>query len=106
MIYVFYILAGVLAWFSLKSFRGGIQYLKYFKSEIAKPPSDWTPFATIIAPCKGLDDGLRRNLAALLAQNYSDFEVIFVVDDRSDAAVSVIEEVSRQDAHETKLVCL
>jgi ceramide glucosyltransferase len=107
MIFIFYILAALLIYLSYKSFRGGLDYLNYFKAELAKPASDFTPFATIIAPCRGPDDGLEQNLEALLRQDFPDYEVIFVVDDKDDAAVSVIEEVSRKaakDAKKTKLV--
>ena len=98
MIFIFYIFAVTLIYFSYKSFRGGIDYLNYFKKELANPQSTYMPFATIIAPCKGLDEGLRENLAALLEQDYPEYEVIFVVDDKGDPAVAVIEEVSRKDA--------
>src|SRR6476660_4886589 len=90
MIIVFYILAALLIYFSFRSLRGGIDYLEYFRRETAKPLSDHTPFVTIIAPCKGLDQGLRENLEALLVQDYTAYEVIFVVDDESDEAVPVI----------------
>lgn len=102
MIIIFYILAAVLLYFSYKSVRGGIDYLNYFKRELAKPPSIYTPFTTIIAPCKGLDAGLRENLEILLEQDYAEYEVIFVVDDLDDPAVEVIEEVSRKDAKAAK----
>ncbi|MGB7207611.1 MAG: glycosyltransferase family 2 protein [Pyrinomonadaceae bacterium] len=98
MIFIFYILAVTLIYFSYKSFRGGIDYLNYFKRELAKPQSNYTPFATIIAPCKGLDEGLSENLAALLQQDYPAYEVIFVVDDKGDPAVEVIEDASRKNA--------
>jgi len=109
MIVIFYILAALLVFLSFKSFRGGIEYLRYIKSELAKPASSFKPFVSIIAPCKGLDEGLEENLSALLDQNYPNFEVIFVVDDERDAAVEVIEEISRRDAEaaekdKTKLV--
>ncbi len=94
MIFIFYILAAVLLYFSYKSFRGGIDYLNFFKKELAKPQSTYAPFATIIAPCKGLDEGLCENLAALLEQDYPDYEVVFVVDDERDSAVPVIQKVS------------
>ncbi len=93
MIFLFYILAALLIGFSHKSFRGGIGYLKYFREELAKAPSNYTPFATIIVPCKGLDEGLEANLSALLGQDYANYEVIFVVDDRNDAAVVTIERL-------------
>jgi cellulose synthase/poly-beta-1,6-N-acetylglucosamine synthase-like glycosyltransferase len=99
MIFIFYILTVLLIFLSYKSFRGGIDYLNYFKSELAKPPSNFTPFASIIAPCKGLDEGLGENLAALLEQDYPEYEVIFVVDDENDPAVAVIEGLmNRRDA--------
>lgn len=104
MIYVFYSLATLLVWFSYKSFRGGIDYLKFFKREIAKPLSTYTPFATIIAPCKGLDEGLEKNLRALLEQDYPAYEVIFVVDDQNDPSVSTFEKlVNRQEAETQRI---
>ncbi|MFN6963571.1 MAG: glycosyltransferase [Pyrinomonadaceae bacterium] len=93
MLYVFYILAAVLVWFSCKSFRGGIEYLRYFREELARPAGEYAPFATVIVPCRGLDDGLADNLAMLLEQEYPSFEVIFVVDDKNDAAVPIIRDV-------------
>ncbi len=96
MIVAFYILAALLVYFSFRSFRGGINYLDHFKRELAKPVSNFTPYATIVAPCKGLDDGLFENLKALLVQEYPAYEVIFVVDDPNDPAVKVIEELSRK----------
>ena len=104
MIFVFYFFAAVLVLLSYKSFRGGIEYLRYFKHELAKPNSDFTPFASIIVPCRGLDDGLEQNLAALFDQDYPNYEIIFVVDDKADAAVPTIEEVSRKAAKDAKLI--
>ena len=91
MIFVFYILAAVLIWLSFKSLHGGINYLNYFKRELANAPSTYAPFATVIASCKGLDEDLEANLSALVEQDYPSYEVIFVVDDERDAAVPVIE---------------
>lgn len=107
MILIFYILAAALIFLSYKSFRGGIDYLNYVQRELTKPPSPFTPFASVILPCKGTDDGLAENLCAVLEQNYPEYEVVFVVDDENDPAVKVIEEVSRKgakNAERTKLV--
>lgn len=99
MIYVFYFFAAVLVWLSFKSFRGGIAYLRFFREELAKPRSTFTPFVTIIAPCRGIDDGLEQNLAALLVQDFPEYEVIFVVDDKNDPAAGVISDIlNRRDA--------
>lgn len=90
---VYVIFSVLLIWFSFRSFRGGIEYLGYFRSELAKPLSDYTPKATIIAPCRGRDEGLDDNLSALLDQEYPEFKVIFVVDNEQDAAVPTIAEI-------------
>lgn len=93
MIVVFYIFATLLVWLSFKSFTGGISYMRYVRKERAKPRSGYAPFATVIAPCKGLEQGLGPNLVALMEQEYPAYEVIFVVDSKEDAAVPVIERV-------------
>ena len=100
MIFVFYFFAAVLVFLSYKSYRGGVDYLNFFRREmLAKPPSDFTPFVSVIAPCRGLDEDLEENLNALLRQNFPRYEVIFVVDSETDEAVSVIEKIiNRRDA--------
>lgn len=104
MIFVFYFFAAVIVLLGWKSLRGGINYLNFFKQELAKPESDFTPFCSIIAPCRGLDDDLRENLAALFNQDFSAYEIVFVVDHELDEAVKIIEEVSRQGAKPAKLI--
>ncbi|MBS1795225.1 MAG: glycosyltransferase [Acidobacteria bacterium] len=96
MIFLFYICAAVLVYFSWKSFRGGLDYLAYFRAELARPRSDFTPFATVFAPCRGLDDGLEENLAALFRQDFPRYEIVFVVDSERDEAVETIEKVRRR----------
>lgn len=96
LIYIYYFFAAVLVWFSYRSFTGGISYLRFFRQELAKPPSSFTPFSTVIAPCRGIDDGMENNLLALLEQDYPDYEVIFVVDDTADPAYTLIRQIQRQ----------
>ena len=87
---VFLIFASALVWLSYRSFRSGMNYLRYFEHELAAKPPDFTPFATVFAPCRGRDPGLQENLQAIVSQDYPDFEVIFVVDTIDDPAVAVI----------------
>lgn len=103
MIFFFYIFAAALIFFSYKSLRGGFVYLDYFKKELAKPQTDYTPFVSIIAPCRGLDTELEKNLEKLFEQNFPAYEIIFVVDDETDEAVKVIEKISHGKVN-TKLV--
>ncbi|CAN5452180.1 glycosyltransferase family 2 protein [soil metagenome] len=104
MIFVFYFFALILVFLGYKSLRGGIDYLNYFKKELSKPQSNFTPFCSIIVPCRGLDEDLQTNLAALFQQKFPNYEIIFVVDDEKDEAVKIIEEISRKDAKNTKLI--
>ena len=104
MIFVFYFFAAVLIFLSYKSFRGGINYLNYFQKELAKSKSDFTPFVSIIAPCRGLDEGLEENLSALFRQDFPKYEILFVVDDERDESVKIIKEVSRKGAKNAKLI--
>ena len=104
MIIIFYIFAALLIWFSYKSLRGGIDYLNYFKRELAKPISDYAPLATIFAPCRGIDQGMLENFDALLAQDYPEFEVLFIVDEENDAATKLIEQAWQEARRPVKLV--
>ncbi|MCC6329986.1 MAG: glycosyltransferase family 2 protein [Acidobacteria bacterium] len=104
MIFIYLPFAALLVYFSIKSFQGGLEYLEYFKQELAKPVSDHTPLATVIVPCKGLDEGLRENLEAVMAQSYPLYEVVFVVDDANDRAMGAIREVAREGAVSTKAI--
>ena len=99
MIFIFCLFAAVLLYYSCQSFRGGIAYLDFFRREIAGPDSGFTPFVSIIAPCRGLDEGLEQNLSALFHQDFPLYEVIFAVDCELDEAVPVITEIiHRRDA--------
>jgi cellulose synthase/poly-beta-1,6-N-acetylglucosamine synthase-like glycosyltransferase len=87
---LFYPLAALLIWFSYKSFRGGVEYLRFFRAELAKPRSNFTPYATVVAPCKGIDHGFESNLVSLFEQDHPAYQIIFVVDAETDAAVEPI----------------
>src|SRR6476469_4741383 len=107
MFYVYLIFAGLLVFLSYRSLQGGVAYLRYFKHELSRMPVSYMPFASVIVPCRGLDDGLVNNLIAVLEQDYPSFEVIFVVDSENDAAVPVVDNLSHHESRHvtnTKLV--
>ncbi len=91
--YIFYFFASVLIFLGYKSLRRGFDYLNFFKCELGKRKSDFTPIATVFIPCRGLDENLAENLAELTVQDYPEFELVFVVDDRKDDARLVIEKL-------------
>lgn len=89
---IFAVLGAVLVWSSFGSVRGGIRFHRFFKSSLVKAASGFTPFATAIVPCRGVESGLRENLEALFHQTYPAFEVVFATDSEQDPSVSVIRE--------------
>ncbi len=104
MIFVFFFFALMLVLLGYRSLRGGIAYLTFFKRELSAPSVDFAPFCSIIVPCRGLDEGLSNNLSALFQQNFPQFEVIFVVDDENDEAVTIIENIPDKNAANAKLI--
>lgn len=106
MIFLYYFFAIILIYFSYKSVCGGIDYLNFFKDELSKPNSNFKPFVSVIAPCKGLDHDLEKNLQALFEQDFSNYEIIFVVDDEKDEAVNIIKNLidSRVKNQDSRLI--
>ena len=88
--WIFYFFALIQLWLGFESLRGGIRFRRYFQAESQRPRENYTPFASVIAPCKGLDQGLKENLEPLLKQEYPRYEVLFVVEDEADPAINVI----------------
>jgi cellulose synthase/poly-beta-1,6-N-acetylglucosamine synthase-like glycosyltransferase len=96
---IFYFFAALLVLQALVSLRGGTRYLRYFRRELSATAPDFTPFVTVIVPCRGLDQNLYENLDALCGQNYPAFELIFVIDSHVDPASKIIEGVRRAWEH-------
>jgi cellulose synthase/poly-beta-1,6-N-acetylglucosamine synthase-like glycosyltransferase len=94
--WAFYFFAALLVLQSIISLRGGVHYLSYFRSETVNVKPDFTPFISVLAPCRGLDQALHENLAALFHQDYPAYEIIFVTDNAADSALAVVEEVRRE----------
>lgn len=91
---IFYFFAAIVIWLGVLSLHGGFRFAAYVRRETARPLPDFTPFASVIAPCRGLEDGLRENLAALFAQDYPAYEIIFVSDRLDDPALRIVHEVN------------
>ncbi len=100
----FYFLAAIQLFLSYKSLRGGIEYLKFFKSELTKVDKNYHPFASIIVPCRGIDEDLERNLEALFRQAYPKFEILFVVENRADDAASIIDNLIQKNGRSELIV--
>lgn len=93
---VFYLFAALVVWLGVESLRGGFRYRSYVRRELQRERPSFAPFASVIAPCRGLDQGLRENLCALFCQDYPAYEIIFVTDSANDASLALIEELRAQ----------
>ncbi len=98
---VFYFLAAIAIWLGLVSLRGGVRFVRYLQAELAREQPDFTPFASVFVPCRGLDDGLKENISAIFAQDYPAFEILFVSDRADDSAFAIIEAARRSFAGES-----
>jgi cellulose synthase/poly-beta-1,6-N-acetylglucosamine synthase-like glycosyltransferase len=101
---VFYFAAAIVIWLGILSLRNGFTFASYVRREIAKSPPDYSPFVSVIAPTRGLDQGLGENISLLLKQNYPDYEIVFVTDRPDDPSVSIIEDLRKSAVVPSRLV--
>ena len=103
---IFFVLAfGSLLYFG-SALRDSLSFHAYVELAVTTPQEDedYAPPATLICPCKGLDPELELNLRALLAQNYPDCEVIFVVAEESDPAHVICQRLASESGGRSRVV--
>lgn len=61
--------------------------------------SPYSPMASIIVPCKGIDHGFRENIQAFLSQQYDPYKLIFVVDSKEDPAYQTLTQMVNEKSH-------
>ena len=89
---IFYFFAAIVIWLGILSLRSGLRFADYVRGETARALPEFTPFVSVIAPCRGLEAGLRENIAALFQQNYPAHEIIFVTDRADDRALNLVSQ--------------
>jgi ceramide glucosyltransferase len=94
--WLFYTLAALVVLQSLLSLRGGVRYFDFFRRGIDARRALYMPFASVFVPCRGLDQGLRSNLAALFLQHYPSYELVFISDRADDAALAIAESLAAE----------
>jgi ceramide glucosyltransferase len=98
---IFICLAALLVVQSIAALRDGYRFLRYVRRSLIKPPSDFTPPAAVIIPCKGIDPDFELNFTRFLAQDYPSYKLILVVASENDPAHRAI-EVLLDKANNTK----
>src|SRR3989442_10710013 len=74
---------------ALLSLRGDRARAEYVNRRLRAPDGPLPP-ATVIVPVKGMDQGLRENLAALASLDYPDYELIVVAHSAADIPGGVL----------------
>lgn len=80
----------------------GLQWLAYARRRLRGDPGFFAPRAAVLCPCKGLEQGLDRNLTSLTEFEYGNYEIFFILASASDPAYSTVKRIaehSRTPAH-------
>ncbi len=91
--FLFYLFALIETWLGLLSLRGGIRFSRYVHQQVNRALPRYTPFASVIAPYRGLEDGLYENIQALFRQDYPAYEIILVTDKADDRSMKVMNQI-------------
>jgi cellulose synthase/poly-beta-1,6-N-acetylglucosamine synthase-like glycosyltransferase len=62
----------------------------------------YRPKAVLIVPCKGIDYSFDENIRSFYKQDYSEYHLFFVVEDKSDAAYERLCEIKDELENQTK----
>jgi len=93
---LFLLLAGVVLLKGLLGVLLSLSYQRYLDRQLSRTPPAWMPPASVIVPCKGSDFELRENVAAILDQEFEDYEVIFVTATEADPSLAALRQAARQ----------
>ena len=74
---------------------------RYWRShqQRSAPATKNPPRVQLTIPFKGMEHKLRENLTAFLHQDYSNFEVCVVIENRNDSAFQIIKNVIAENKH-------
>jgi len=89
---------------ALYSLWGSFRYAHYARRSSPGREGSYCPRVALLVPCCGAEEGLEANLAALAAQDYPELRLLFIVENRDDPAVPVIERVRAQVSRSSVLI--
>jgi ceramide glucosyltransferase len=67
--------------------------LRFFSKERKKQLGEFCPPVSILKPVRGTDFASHENFSSFCRQNYGEYEILFCVNEMSDAAVPAIQKV-------------
>ena len=101
---IFYFFAAIVVWLGILSLRGGLRFASFVRSELKRALPDYSPFVSVIAPCRGLEEGLDENITALFQQDYPAYEIILVTGRSDDPSLNLIEQIKDCEAPSARIV--
>ncbi|MEP7340167.1 MAG: glycosyltransferase family 2 protein [Acidobacteriota bacterium] len=87
---VFTVLGVILFLQSLLALGAALRFSRYSLHQSRPRAGRYQPKSVIIVPCKGIEHDFEENVRALFAQEYRDYEIIFVTESESDPAYGVL----------------
>jgi cellulose synthase/poly-beta-1,6-N-acetylglucosamine synthase-like glycosyltransferase len=103
-LYVFYILIVVQIALGLYSLWDGFEWFRMVRRRLSSHAGFYAPLAAVICPCKGIEPGLKENLAALAQFDYPNYEIYFAIANERDPAVKIAEELKNAGARPVHIV--
>jgi len=70
--------------------------MRFFWRERARTLPDFAPPVSLLKPVRGVDFGSYENFSSFCVQNYSDYEILFAVNDESDSAIPLIRRLAEE----------
>ncbi|MBF2054110.1 MAG: glycosyltransferase [Candidatus Sericytochromatia bacterium] len=89
-----------------------LRMTRYVKKELQQadhkaPPlhsGDQAPKVVLMVPCRGLDPDFRENMAMLTAQDYPNYEIIFMTANAADKSYPVLQEMVQRSPVPARIV--
>jgi ceramide glucosyltransferase len=69
---------------------------RFFRRERARTLADFTPPVSVLKPVRGVDFASRENFASFCEQDYPEYEILFCVNELTDGAVPLIQQLIRE----------
>ena len=81
---------------SARSLRDGFRFLSYVRRCRAQALGDYSPPVVVIIPVAGTNAGFEGNIAAFMAQDYPQYQLVLVVRDETDPAYATLNALVKE----------
>lgn len=93
---ILYVLAAIAILQGIITLVDGIRAARYMRS--FRPRRASKERVAVFCPCKGIDSDFEKNIQSILNQDYSNYEVHFIVESEEDTAYSILRALGTGEA--------